>query len=354
VADKKEAIVLLSGGLDSTTTLAIAIADGFTALSTSRSKEATVALKDRLSDRLWQVRLTAVRAIRKVGTEECLSALIDQFAREGGRLKREFHATLKVIARDDLGQNPQTWQKWWRKQQEEYGGLPPDLPEVKPNPTDQRYGKPDEDLTRDGDPSYYGKRFFSHSVCFVLDKSKSMRITMVVEPSAAKQLGDIPLSGARIEIARRALADSFRRLDPRTRIRLVFFDTEVKLWRRTLFPANPSNVQAAIDAMDAIVPSGETNFYGAIRAAMGIRRGPSHDPALDPIPDTVFFLTDGRPTRGEIQTMPELVQWMQNLNRFAKLKMHVIALGDLNVDVDALRLLAEAGSGELIWVPEKR
>ncbi len=106
--------------------------------------------------------------------------------------------------------------------------------------------------------------------------------------------------------------------------------------------------------MDAIVPSGETNFYGAIRAAMGLHRGPSHDPALDPIPDTVFFLTDGRPTRGEIQTMPELVQWMRNLNRFAKLRMHVIALGDLNVDVDALRLLAEAGSGELIWVPEKR
>ena len=51
--------------------------------------------------------------------------------------------------------------------------------------------------------------------------------------------------------------------------------------------------------------------------------------------------------------MPELTSWMRNLNRFAKVRMHVIALGELNVDIDSLRVLAEAGDGETIWIQEQ-
>jgi hypothetical protein len=64
-------------------------------------------------------------------------------------------------------------------------------------------------------------------------------------------------------------------------------------------------------------------------------------------------LTDGRPTKGEIQTMPELVSWLKDVNRFAKVVIHVIALGDLNVDAPELEKLAKAGGGTMIHVREK-
>ena len=44
---------------------------------------------------------------------------------------------------------------------------------------------------------------------------------------------------------------------------------------------------------------------------------------------------------------------IRNLNRFTKVKLYVIALGELNVDIDSLRQLAAAGDGETIWVREQ-
>ena len=75
--------------------------------------------------------------------------------------------------------------------------------------------------------------------------------------------------------------------------------------------------------------------------------------ALLNIPDTVFFLTDGSPTRGEITAAPELLGWFEDLNRFAKVKLHVVAFGNLGVDLEFLQKLAAAGDGDFIHVPER-
>jgi hypothetical protein len=73
---------------------------------------------------------------------------------------------------------------------------------------------------------------------------------------------------------------------------------------------------------------------------------------LDPIPDTIYFLTDGSPTHGEIVDADALVSWFENLNRFAKVDITVIAIGNLGVDLPFLRRLAKAGGGELVHVAE--
>ena len=341
----------LAGQLDTRNEKAwMAVTDAYASFP-GRTKRETLALAERISDKHWQVRLTAVKALRRVGTDDCLGPLIHQFAAEDGRMKLELHATLKVIARDDLGPNPDTWRRWWDHQQKTYGGLPPDLPEMPDNPADARYGNP-EDVPED-QPHYYGRRFFSRSICYVLDTSGSMKFTMHMRPEQATTLGDIPTSGSRMEIARSALIDSILRLDPRTRVRMVFFSTGVKLNEPDLAAASPAQVAAIRRKLESLRPDGETNFYGAIKAALGMHGTSTLDKSLPETPDTVFFLTDGRPTRGQIQPMPELTSWMRNVNRFAKVRMHVIALGELNVDIDSLRVLAEAGDGETIWIQEQ-
>ncbi len=118
-------------------------------------------------------------------------------------------------------------------------------------------------------------------------------------------------------------------------------------------PASTGNVKAASSAARAQPADGETNIHGALKAALGLTDASALHASLDPIPDTVYFLTDGSPTRGEITGTPELLGWFRNLNRFAKVRLHVVAFGNLGVDIDFLRSLAAAGDGDLIHVPEK-
>ena len=114
----------------------------------------------------------------------------------------------------------------------------------------------------------------------------------------------------------------------------------------------PCTAQAGVADLHAQPPAGETNIHGALKAALGLHGQPTMDADLDPIPDTVYFLTDGSPTRGEITTADELLAWFSGLNRFAKVELHVIAMGNLGVDLPLLRRLADAGGGKFIHVPE--
>ena len=330
----------------------MAAADAFAGFP-GRSREASLLLAKRLEHRRWQVRLTAARALAQVGTLDAMDALIARFAKEGGTLKKELHAALRAVADDDLGPRPDTWRVWWEEQKKQHGGgLPPPRPEGAPPTTGQaRYAQP---TTPDrDDPHYYGRRVFSKSVCFVLDTSDSMKLEMKIRPEDSQRLGDLPAAGTRDEIAKHALLDALDRLDPRTRIRLVFFGTQVRLWKEDLQPASPANLDAARSALRNARPEGETNFHGALKAALGLHDKPTYDPDLEDIPDTVYFLTDGRPTKGEITSMPELISWFEQLNRFAKVKLHIIALGELNIDLPSLQALADAGGGELIHVRER-
>jgi hypothetical protein len=331
----------------------IAAADAF-AVFPGRSKDATLKIVPRLAHKRWQVRLTAARVLAQVGTLDAMDALIERFRKEGGLLKKELHAALRAVSKDDLGPRASTWQTWWEEQKKKHGGKLPPPPRDLPTPTtgQPRYAEPTSRRNPD-DPHYYGRRIFSKSVCFVLDTSLSMKLNMKVRPEEAKRLGDVATEGTRDAIAKQALLVALRKLDPRTQFRLVFFGSRVKLWKKPLLPASPANVESAAMGLRNARPDGETNFHGALKAALGLHDKPTIDPRLDDIPDTVYFLTDGRPTRGEITAMPELVSWFENLNRFAKVQLHVIALGDLNVDVPSLRRLAETGGGELIHVRER-
>jgi hypothetical protein len=328
----------------------IAIADALAHFG-EKSKEATLATAPNLAHSDWQVRLTACRALVRYGTEDALDALIDRYALEGGRLQKELRAALKAVARDDLGENADTWRKWWTEQKAKHGGrLPPDAPAPR-NPADDRYAPP-KPATKD-EPRYYGRRIFSRAIGFVLDTSGSMETLIKVPEASVKKLGDVPSEGTRGLIAKTALAESLRSLDPRARFQLVFFSTDVRPWKDTLTQASAGNVDAAVGAVESASLEGETNIHGALKAALGLHGKTTLEASLDPIPDTVYFLTDGSPTRGEITSTPELLSWFQDLNRFAKVELHVIAMGTLGVDLEFLRKLAASGGGEFIHIAER-
>lgn len=347
IGDDASLPLLLRGLEDPNPKTWIVIADAVASYG-QPNERATKAIAPRLSSRHWQVRVTAARALARVGTEAAIDPLIVRFSREGGRLYRELRRALKAVTQDDLGPNPKTWQKWWDRQKDEHGGLGP-MPEKRAEP-DDRYG--DTGPPNPDDPSYYGRRIYSKSVGFVLDTSGSMDKTIRIAPADAQRLGGLSSGSSRFALAKSVLIDALKKLDPRVRFSLVFFSSEVRPWKRRLIPATPGNVNAACSAVKTANSKGETNIHGALKAALGLHDRDSLETSLDPIPDTVYFLTDGSPTRGEITDSDALLSWFEFLNRYAKVELHVVAMGNLGVDLTFLRRLAEVGGGDFIHVPE--
>ena len=327
----------------------IAIADACASFG-QKDKDATVLTIPRIDDSAWQIRVTACRALAKYGTSECMDALIEQFSKERGRLERELREALKAVSGDDLGPRASTWAKWWARQKELYGGFDPNPP---PKPAEAGEGYAQPTRPNPDDPHYYGRRIFSRSVGFVFDTSGSMDKNIQIAPKAATALGDIPTSGTRMQVAKEVLAGAIQKLKPKVKFNLVLFSTDVRPWKKRLVAASPGNTSAAAGAIMNAPADGETNIHGALKAALGLHDKPTLSAKLLDIPDTVYFLTDGSPTRGEITGTPALLGWFRNLNRFAKVKLHVVAFGNLGVDLGFLRGLAEAGGGDFIHVPEK-
>jgi len=329
----------------------ISIADAV-ATYAKRDEQASLLTARRVSDSAWQVRVTACRGLAAYGTSNCMDALIERFEVEQGRLEKELRDALKRVSGDDLGPKASTWRNWWKEQKGKFGGFDPNAPPPASEPEgEDRYAKPDPQ--RPDDPHYYGRRIYSRAVGFVFDTSASMDKNIKIPQGASTALGDIPTSGTRMQVAREVLAGAIKALRPQTRFSLVFFSTEVRPWKRELIPASPGNVASAAGAIQNAPADGETNIHGALKAALGLHEQPTITASLDAIPDTVYFLTDGSPTRGEITSAPELLGWFYHLNRFGKVKLHVVAFGTLGVDLEFLRKLAAAGEGDFIHVPEE-
>ena len=326
----------------------IALADAVASFGT-KHKQATLFTVPRIDHPAWQIRVTACRALAKYGTAECMDALIKQFEKERGRLEKELYAALKSVSGDDLGRKASTWAKWWEQQKQQHGGFDPNPPPKSED--DGRYARPEK--RNPDDPHYYGRRIFSRSIGFVFDTSGSMEKNITIPKGASTALGDIPTTGTRMQVAKQVLADAIRKLKPKCKFNLVFFSTTVRPWKKKLVPASAGNTGSAAGAVMSAPADGETNIHGALKAALGLHEQPTNTARLQNIPDTIYFLTDGSPTRGEITATPELLGWFRDLNRFAKVRLHVVAFGNLGVDLEFLRGLAAAGDGDFIHVPEK-
>jgi hypothetical protein len=104
--------------------------------------------------------------------------------------------------------------------------------------------------------------------------------------------------------------------------------------------------------MKALQGVGETNYYDALKAALDIGDEPDINPNLKATPDTITFLTDGVPTKGDVVDGDTLLEWYTGLNRYARVKTHTITFGDIGIDRKLLQGLATRNGGKYTEVPE--
>jgi len=301
----------------------------------------------------WQARSAAAECLGKLGEMRAVEPLIDRMEIEEGRLRRDIRAALARITRDDLGNDPANWRSFLERLKKRHGGKLPPRPGEAPPP-------PEGEIEYGPEPTYYGLRVFSRSVGYVVDTSASMIYKLKIDPAwLKKRRREYPPNATKFDLAKSEIAASLGTLDPRVRINLFFFRTEASAWKSKAVPASPKNVGSAVSRLETQRPgdgfgqkSRRTNYVDAFRLVLGAKRGEPQPAGFPETPDTIYFLTDGKPTVGDITEPEILLSWFQERNRFARIRVHVITFGRLEMNENLLRPLAEANGGRFVQVPE--
>jgi hypothetical protein len=173
-----------------------------------------------------------------------------------------------------------------------------------------------------------------------------MNSRFVISPAVEARLGRTFQAQTKIGIAQEELIHAIQSLDPRASFNVILFNSVVRSWKNAPVPANESNKGRAISAVRNATPDKETNYYDTFLEVFGLKADEPPGPRFQNTPDTMFFLTDGEPTVGDITSTDELLSWFREENRFAQLRCHVIAFGTKGLDLHFLTTLAKENGGE--------
>jgi Mg-chelatase subunit ChlD len=183
------------------------------------------------------------------------------------------------------------WQKWWSREGASF--KPREVLAVMPE--------------RNADKqtvSYWNVPVRSDRVSFIVDVSGSM----------AKPFGTG--SGTRLTEAKRQLTDVLGRLPKKAKINIITFADSAQSLFPKLQALGKKQHKAAAAHIKEIFAKGTTNVHDALEAAFADRDV-----------DTIFLLTDGRPSDGPVVDPTALADEVARWNVSRSIVIHTIAIG---------------------------
>jgi len=313
-----------------------------------------------LEDLVWQVRVSAIHSLGKVRNRDAIGPLIARMQVEEGRLVQDIGDALSELTGRNFGQRKEGWLSFWETFQDRFK-MPTDeeIVALKAARTESQaaYKPP-------GAVSYHGIESPSRRILFVIDVSGSMENEVIEKERFAD--GDYP-SFRRIDIVKTELARTIEGLEPYVEFNVEAFATEVDLWKKGLVKANVLNKSSAVDWVmklealggdskadlaraglvgSANMSAGKTNTYGALMAALGAAGTGLRDKEYEVAVDTVFFLSDGRPSTGEFVDTEDILREVLKANELRKVVLHTIAIGEFQKSF--MKRLADKSGGVFV------
>lgn len=355
-ADAGAAELIAPLATDAEAAVRSAVLEGLAALRSPLAVDLGIAA---LADPVWQVRASAIQGLGKVRDKRSIPALIERMEREEGRLVVDIGAALAELTARDFGALPDQWRGFWNTFGQRFE-LPTDeqLARMRERAAENRAQyKPQNAST------YHGIDTPSRRIVFVIDVSGSMEAE-VVERERFKD-GGYP-SFKRIDIVKTELLRTIESLEAYVEFNIYAFATEVQSWKKTLVKANVLNKKSALDYVRRLEPlggnsqeelasvgltasanlgAGRTNTHGALMAALGVEEGGKGARRADYAVslDTIFFLSDGRPTVGTYVDPNDIRREVREQNELRKVVIHTIAIGEFQKEF--MRQLALENGG---------
>lgn len=332
--------------------------DGLASLRSELVLEPALASLEHAS---WQIRASAIGALSVVRDKRSIPPLIARLAAEEGRLRADVAHALEAITGRGYGMRVEGWQGFWDTFGDRY--------EI---PTDQELARLREAQREraesygavEGAVTYHGVETPSRSMLFIIDVSGSME-NQVVERDRFED-GEYP-SLQRIDIVKTELRRTIENLESYVEFNILSFATEVDAWKRDLVKANVVNKSSADDycrklealggnsrndlaeaglTASANLAAGKTNTYGVLMEALDAAGRGAADEHYEVAVDTIFFLSDGRPSTGQFIDTNDILREVRNANELRKVVIHTIAIGEFQKDF--MRSLAEQNGGVFV------
>lgn len=313
-----------------------------------------------IHDDSWQVRSSAAAALVAVRAKRAIEPLIVRMETEEGRLQQEYAAALEEITAKMFGLRTEQWRAWWDGVKDRF--------EIA---TDEQLAKAKAKRAENAaaykpvkGTSYHGIDTPSRSVLFIIDVSGSME-NQVVEKERFED-GDYP-SMQRIDICKTELQRTIEGLESYVKFNVLSFATDVKEWKKKLVPANVLNKKSAVDWVGRLgaiggsskedlaaagltgaanLEAGKTNTFGVLMNALGAAGRGTKDKYYEVEVDTIFFLSDGRPTVGDLVDPDDILREVRVSNELRKVVIHTIAIGEFQKDF--MKTLARENGGVFV------
>jgi len=312
-----------------------------------------------LDDPLSAVNVAACVALRKVRSKEAIGPLIKLLDTATGRIAEEVWPTLVAVTDNQFNDNPQLWADWWGRAKANY--QLPSLAQIQKTRAARAAANaeyhPGKSKT---EASFMGIDTLSRQIVFVIDVSGSMA-EEVISKDDFRERGFTKFT--KLDIVREELARSIDALGDDVIFTVHSYASNVYSWREKPVKANSLNKKSAISWVKKLKPlsdkfgkgeQGRTNSYGGLMAGLGVHIDPRKRAVVtggvlddsELAADTMFFLSDGKPTAGLLIDTRDIEIAIADINRFRKVVIHTLSIG--NFSNGFLSNLAQANGGVFV------
>ncbi|MEO6595064.1 MAG: VWA domain-containing protein [Planctomycetota bacterium] len=262
-----------------------------------------------LAHKSWSVRAAAIELLVTMRTPAAIPLLFERLDLEQARLHEDVVAALRELTALQFATTAE-WRAFWQK---EGSGF-----QVPPAKKDGRSdgAKKAADTTA----SYWDIPVRSDRVVFVVDVSGSMS-----QPFGTG-------SNTRLDEAKRQLQRVLGLLPPKAKANIVAFGNSASAFAESLQTIDDKRRKVADAFTLALQARGATNVHAGLELAFA-----------DVEVDTIFLLTDGRPSAGAIVEAKALAREVQRWNTGRGIRIHTVAIGGRS---DFLEQLATDSGGE--------